>query len=149
MNDKVFIDTNIFIYALTKSKNQEEQFKRNISLELLQNLLTNKQIIISLQVINEFHFNELEITKLVDENILKICTVMPIGFETYKVSSNLRLDYKFSYWDSLIVSSAIESKCSTLYSEDMQHNQIINDQLKIIDPFHMASFDSASVSSKC
>jgi predicted nucleic acid-binding protein len=47
MNDKVFIDTNIFIYALTKSKDKEEQFKRNISLELLQNILTNKQIIIS------------------------------------------------------------------------------------------------------
>jgi len=143
MNDKVFIDTNIFIYALTKSKDKEEQFKRNISLELLQNLLTNKQIIISLQVINEFHFNmlrkfnlnELEIAKLVDENILKICTVMPIGFETYKVSSKLRLDYKLSYWDSLIVSSAIESKCSILYSEDMQHDQTINNQLKIINPF--------------
>ena len=60
---------------------------------------------------------------------------MPIGFETYKVSSKLRLDYKFSYWDSLIVSSAIESKCSILYSEDMQHNQIINERLKILNPF--------------
>jgi predicted nucleic acid-binding protein len=86
-------------------------------------------------MLRKFNLNELEIVKLVDENILKICTVMPIGFETYKVSSKLRLDYKLSYWDSLIVSSAIESKCSILYSEDMQHDQIINNQLKIIDPF--------------
>jgi predicted nucleic acid-binding protein len=40
-----------------------------------------------------------------------------------------------SYWDSLIISSALESGCKILYTEDMHHNQIIEGKLKIINPF--------------
>ncbi len=35
----------------------------------------------------------------------------------------------------MIVSSALESRCSILYSEDMQNGQIIEKQFKIINPF--------------
>ena len=43
--------------------------------------------------------------------------------------------YKYSYWDSLIIASALENNCSILFSEDMQHNQLIANKLKIINPF--------------
>jgi len=43
--------------------------------------------------------------------------------------------YQFSFYDSMIVAAALESNCEILYTEDMQHNQIINNTLTIINPF--------------
>jgi predicted nucleic acid-binding protein len=42
--------------------------------------------------------------------------------------------YKYSYWDSLIIASALENKCKILYTEDMQDGQIIEGKLKIENP---------------
>lgn len=44
-------------------------------------------------------------------------------------------DYKFSFYDSLIISSAIECNCTILFSEDMQQNQLIENKHKIVNPF--------------
>jgi predicted nucleic acid-binding protein len=41
-----------------------------------------------------------------------------------------------SNWDSLIVASALESQCSILYTEDLQHGQVIDQVLTIVNPFH-------------
>jgi predicted nucleic acid-binding protein len=43
--------------------------------------------------------------------------------------------YKYSYWDSLILSSALENGCKVLYTEDMQDGQTIDGKLKIENPF--------------
>ena len=43
--------------------------------------------------------------------------------------------YRYSYWDSLVLASALSSGSSILYSEDMQHNQIIEGKLRILNPF--------------
>ncbi|MEI6154767.1 MAG: DNA-binding protein, partial [Deltaproteobacteria bacterium] len=43
--------------------------------------------------------------------------------------------YQYSYYDSLIISSALEKKCQILYSEDMQDGQTIEKTLKIVNPF--------------
>ncbi len=42
--------------------------------------------------------------------------------------------YGYSYWDSLIIATALQNDCSILYSEDMQHNQLIEGKLRIINP---------------
>jgi predicted nucleic acid-binding protein len=43
--------------------------------------------------------------------------------------------YQYSFWDSMMLASALENKCTEIYSEDMQHNQTIEDKLRIINPF--------------
>ena len=43
--------------------------------------------------------------------------------------------YRYSYYDSVIIAAALESSCTLLYSEDMQHQQIIEGKLQIINPF--------------
>ncbi len=43
--------------------------------------------------------------------------------------------YKYSWFDSLIIAAALESGCSVLLSEDMQHNQLIENKLTIVNPF--------------
>jgi predicted nucleic acid-binding protein len=43
--------------------------------------------------------------------------------------------YNYSYYDSLIIASALQANCQILYTEDMQHNQLIENSLTIINPF--------------
>jgi len=43
--------------------------------------------------------------------------------------------YWFSYFDSLILASALTANCQILYSEDFQHGQVIDGRLTIINPF--------------
>ncbi len=146
MKDKVFLDTNIFIYALTepKEKNKEEDLrKRAISLKLLAKIFNEKDIIISVQILNELHFNMIRkfklddelVIKSIEENLFSIALVEDLKVQTYTKASQIRKKYNISYWDSLVVASALESGCSTLYSEDMQHNLVIENSLTIINPF--------------
>ena len=53
----------------------------------------------------------------------------------FMTGAMIRSKYKYSYYDSLIIATALESKCKILYSEDMHHGQIIENSLKIINPF--------------
>ena len=43
--------------------------------------------------------------------------------------------YKYNYWDSLIIASALQNNCSVLYTEDLQDGQVIENALKIVNPF--------------
>ena len=143
MTVKAFIDTNIYIYALTESQDQKDESKRSIALSVFETLIQSQAIVTSTQVLNEFHSNlvkkfkldDVAVFNIVEQNILPISLIAPIGFQTYQLAFNLRLQYSVSFWDSLIVASALENNCTTLYSEDMQHQQKIENQLLIINPF--------------
>jgi len=50
-------------------------------------------------------------------------------------ASALREQYAFSFWDSTIVSSAIQAGAPILYSEDMQAGLVVENQVRIINPF--------------
>lgn len=50
-------------------------------------------------------------------------------------ASQLRQQYSLSYWDSLIVASALIANVTEIYSEDMQHELVISNQITIINPF--------------
>jgi len=50
-------------------------------------------------------------------------------------ASTLRGRYHLSFWDSLIIASALSVSASKLLSEDMQHGMTIDGQLTIINPF--------------
>ncbi|MDP3217965.1 MAG: hypothetical protein Q8S73_27920, partial [Deltaproteobacteria bacterium] len=54
---------------------------------------------------------------------------------TLAAAFEIRERYRFSWWDSLIVASALETECEQLYTEDLQHGQIIEDRLRIVNPF--------------
>jgi predicted nucleic acid-binding protein len=43
--------------------------------------------------------------------------------------------YDFQIFDSIVVASALEADCSILFSEDMQHSQIVDGRLQIMNPF--------------
>ncbi len=127
---KVFIDTNIWVYSFI----EENVRKRNFILGFLEDILNKAVIIVSIQVINEFHYVCLKKYKLKDSEIYKfvkdiksIAKVVPINFTVYKTSFELRKKYNFSFWDSLIVASTLKNNCKILFSEDMQDGFQIND----------------------
>jgi len=55
--------------------------------------------------------------------------------QTIRKNIELCLRYNFSYWDSQIIASALESGCNILFTEDMQHGQVIEGILTIKNPF--------------
>jgi predicted nucleic acid-binding protein len=62
--------------------------------------------------------------------------VVPITVEVHEAGIALAERYGFSIYDAMIAASAILSGCDTLWSEDLQHNMIVDCQLRIINPFY-------------
>ena len=58
----------------------------------------------------------------------------PLTAETHALAFGFSARYGFRIYDSLIVVSALEAGCTTLYTEDLQHGQVI-EGLRIENPF--------------
>jgi predicted nucleic acid-binding protein len=134
MNDKpIFLDSNIVIYALTSDDN-----KKQIALDLMY----LEQAMISTQVLNEcsnilrkkFSLSYTKIAEITD-NYLDMVHVVEISVQTIQKAWKIGDKYRFSYYDSLIIASALENNCAVLYSEDMQNYQLIDNTMRIINPF--------------
>jgi predicted nucleic acid-binding protein len=141
MKDKIFIDTNIFVYAFLDTDDSSQHAKHLKAVEFLKQFDANSQVIISTQVLSE-DYSALLKNKINDEDIQESAKQLVNSIEVVSVSKNIVMDsysiknkYRYSYWDSLIISSALQSNCTVLYSEDLQHNQKIEKQLSIINPF--------------
>ena len=132
----VFIDSNIFLYSVTDI----EKPKASISFTLLDS--NRRNISISSQVINEVGFNLIKKLSFSEDKVISFLSsmadlykVIQISKETHIISSSLRVKYKVSYWDSLILATALESASEIVYSEDMQHGLKVEGKLEIINPF--------------
>lgn len=137
MHDKAFLDTNILIYAYS----EDEPKKQSVVLQLLDSFENN--VIISKQVINELSNILLKKFKLdsdqVENVLLEIDNVLPIvdfDLTTQIKALKLKDRYQFQYYDALIVATALENNCTVVYSEDMQHEMLIDGSLNIINPFN-------------
>ncbi len=134
MINNIFVDSNVWLYALLKEQNEHK-------LHIAQHIIQSKNIIISVQIINEVcyqlyrnkTFSEEELKKLIT-GFYKKYQVIGLEQEVLMIATDLRKNHKFSFWDSLVVACALKTNCSILYSEDMQHGFMI-DQLQIINPF--------------
>jgi predicted nucleic acid-binding protein len=67
--------------------------------------------------------------------LLSDCQQVSTSSSTFHKAIQLVNRYKFQLFDALIIASALEANCSTLYSEDMQHQMVVDNQLTIINPF--------------
>jgi predicted nucleic acid-binding protein len=139
MKDKAFIDSNILIYAYSDTEKEKQ--------ELARELISGNNSHISTQVIQEladtlnrrFKKPYVEIKNALEES----CRNNDLHTNTQNTvlqACDIAEQYKYSFYDSLIISAALEKGCSMLYSEDMQSGQIINGQLKIINPFSISNF---------
>lgn len=60
--------------------------------------------------------------------------IVPLTAELHAAALTLARDHILAFYDALIVAAAIEAGCDTLWSEDMQHGQVIG-RLTIRNPF--------------
>ena len=134
MNDSVFFDTNIFVYLYS----EDEPEKQSVAL----NIFDRFHCVTSTQVLNEFcsvclrklGMPSNEILKSIRE-ITENCELCYIDMTTIQNALSLNNKYGYTYYDCLVLASAILYGCKCLFSEDMQHNQLIEGRLKIINPF--------------
>ena len=133
MSDRIFVDSNIFLYAISDLDDSKRVVASKIMIQ--QNTISTQVINeVSSNLIKKLKFNNDEIHQFIESSYARY-NVANIEQKTFLRACILREDYKLSYYDSLIVASAILSNCATLYSEDMQHGLSIDDKLTIVNPF--------------
>jgi predicted nucleic acid-binding protein len=139
MSGRIFLDTNVFVYALSKSVPS----KQVIASRLLKDAIESGRGTISFQVVQEF-FNVAfrrftpPMTTVDAEQFLTV-TLRPLlavqsSYGLYMQALQLTRGHSLSWYDSLLVAAALESDCRTLYTEDLQHGQTF-DSLRIVNPF--------------
>ena len=136
MSDKAFVDSNLWLYAFALRPGEEARHERAKALIEAPVLYT-----ISEQVIAEVSNNLLKKAQMQEDRLLAIiesfyvrCQVVAPDIAMHRAAGLLRQTYRFSFWDSLIVAAALETGCSILYSEDMQHGLQIDSRLTILNP---------------
>jgi|AntRauTorckE6833_2_1112554.scaffolds.fasta_scaffold85989_2 predicted nucleic acid-binding protein len=139
MRDNYFLDTNIIVYLF----DQNEPTKKKIAYQLVQAGLEDHHTFVSYQVVQEFinvstkkfrrplSFDDCK--RFVETALIPLWRVYP-SKELFIKAIDISERYKYSFYDSLIISSAIESSVDILYSEDLQDGQQI-ERVTIVNPF--------------
>ncbi|MCC5624772.1 PIN domain-containing protein [Nostoc sp. CHAB 5715] len=136
---RCFIDSNIWLYRFILNPSNPNAIQKQ---QIATKVTSQENLLVSTQVINEVcanlirkaGFDNSQIQNLI-EDFAQGCEILPVSLETLQYAVKLRERYLFSFWDSLIVASAILGKATILYSEDMQDGLIIENSLRIVNPF--------------
>jgi predicted nucleic acid-binding protein len=135
---KMFIDTNILVSAYDASAGE----KHKKALEIMENLWDSGNGIISFQVLQEFFVNVTKkiskplnviATKEIVKDLLKWKTVI-INGEIILEAIDIHIQQKLSFWNSMIIVSAIGGGADTILSEDLSDKQVIKG-ITIKNPF--------------
>jgi predicted nucleic acid-binding protein len=133
MSDKAFFDTNVFVYAIIQDDPRSDHAEELIA----------EGGTVSVQVLSEFaavarrktKMPWVEIRRALD-GIKVLCPdPLPLTLEIHQEALAIAERYGYRIYDALIVASALEARCTILYSEDMQDGQVIDRKLTIRNPF--------------
>ncbi|MGD8932405.1 MAG: PIN domain-containing protein [Chromatiales bacterium] len=138
MSDKVFVDTNILIYAHDLDAGRKHETAKS----LLRDLWENHTGVISTQVLQEFYVN---VTRKITQPITASQARGIINaYAAWRVeiiqpsdviqASEIQERYRLSFWDSMIVVTAAKSRADILVTEDLNPGQIIEGVL-VKNPF--------------
>ncbi len=138
MKDKVFLDTNIVVYAHDRSSGD----KYAVAREIMDYLWESRRGVISVQVLQEFFVCVTQ--KILKPLLIKNARIILEYLSTWDVVANdkyitlkaidIQERYRFSFWDSMIIQAAIQGQARILLSEDLPDGQVVKD-LKILNPF--------------
>ena len=136
--DRVFVDTNVIVYAYDKDAGK----KHRIAADIMKDLWRSGRGTISTQILQEFFVT---LTKkisapmdisVVRETIRRLSKwdVAIIDVDTIIRATELQERYNYSFWDSLVVAAAIASGVRTIFAEDLSDGQTI-EGITIKNPF--------------
>lgn len=133
---RFFLDTNIIAYT----DDAEEPHRQAVSLELMSKAFSGSSGVVSVQVLQEYYSAatrklgvEPALARRKVEILSRLEVVRP---EAQDVLAAIDLQglHGMSFWDALIVQAALLSRCTVLYSEDLQAGRRLGG-LQIINPF--------------
>ena len=127
MSDRVFVDSNIIVYLIDPT----DQRKHAIARETVAELFKSQRAVLSTQVANEvfavatrkFKVDPLLAKAIVLDLLNGHCAV--VTPDTIGRAMDLVVLEQVSYWDALMLASAIGEGCSTLLTEDLTHGHVI------------------------
>ncbi len=133
-----FVDTNILVYAYDKSAGD----KHPVAKQIVEKLWKERNGALSTQVLQEFL---VVVTKKVKNPLsfdsafqiisdLSLWKVVTIEVKDILEAIKLSQRYKISFWDALILCSAINLRCSVVWSEDLNSGQYFG-KIKVVNPF--------------
>jgi len=133
-----FVDTNILIYAHDLSSGPKHTHARG----LIQELWQSGEGCLSVQVLQEFYVNVTQkvakpLATEVAAQIIADLSAWQIhrpGVEDVLDAMRLQDRYQLSFWDAMIVASAVQLGCQTLWTEDLNPGQVY-DQVTVLSPF--------------
>ncbi len=131
-----FIDTNVWLCAFIPSQDANKSANAKA-------IIQQSDVIISPQVINEICVNLIKKTQFDESSIQQLIAsfynkyrVADLDKNVLMKASELRERWHFSFWDSLVVSSALLGGAEILYSEDLHNGLVVENRLTvIINPF--------------
>lgn len=132
LETRAFIDTNILLYLLS-----EDAAKADRAEEIL-----HIGGMVSVQVLSELanvaHCNLImpweEICEILSL-IRSLCSIEPLKLETHERGILIAKRYKLSIHDAMIIAAGLVGGCDILYSEEMPDGRLIDNQLRICNPF--------------
>lgn len=134
---KVFIDTNIIVYAADKQDKKRSKLAR----KLLKELDSSNSGVISTQVLQESFLaftKKLEIEPLRAKQIVERLTsfeTVTVQTQTISKAIDISILSRLSFWDALIIAAAESAKCEIVYTEDLNDGQIISG-MRVVNPFN-------------
>lgn len=135
MNDNlVFIDSNIWLYALIESDNPKHKAAKE-KVRQVEAPVVSSQVVseVCVNMLKKAGQNEAFIRELISSFYSKYA-VVSLDENVLLKASDLRNRYSLSFWDSMIVAAALEASCAVLYLEDMQNGLLVDQSLRIVNP---------------
>jgi predicted nucleic acid-binding protein len=136
MADRSFLDTNILVYT----DDSGDARKRAIALDLVERVRRERAGVVSVQVLQEYFVASTRklsvdagLARRKVELFARMDVVQP-GLEQILGAIDLVRLNRISFWDALVVRSAIDGRCRVLYSEDMQAGRRFGG-VRILNPF--------------
>ncbi len=136
MSERLFLDTNVLIYA----DDLDAGAKNRKAREILYELISSRTGVLSTQVLQEYFVvarRKLGVSaKAARRKIELLATIDVVKIDIPHVLGAIDLTrlYSISFWDALIIRCAASVGCTRLLTEDLQHGQII-DGVRIDNPF--------------
>ncbi len=124
-NTKIFIDTNILVYSI----DIRYPDKQKIARQLLSDLKSNNQLVVSTQVLQEFFVVATRKLKqqpsYIQNIILSFNNIEVVGsdFDLVTDAISISITEPLSMWDALVIAGAKRANCAVMYSEDLNHGQ--------------------------
>ena len=132
----VFIDTNVWVYALSG----QDHAKRQIAIELIARTYRDDMICVSSQVLKEFANFAFKKTKKsaaqINAMLAKIGSYSFVA-DTKKLiydATTGKEKWQVGFYDALMLAAANKAGCTAIYTEDLNDGQVY-DTVKAINPF--------------